>query len=97
MTRNSISLPTAFELTKYGDIPIDESRGKVNASIPLYNYNSGKLSLPITLIIVTSITDSKDNTTFFEYDNFNRLEFVKDNSGNIISENKYHYKGQPTM
>ncbi len=39
----------AFALTKFGDIPINEYSGMVNASIPLYTMQSGHLSLPIVL------------------------------------------------
>ncbi|MBZ9731573.1 RHS repeat protein [Salegentibacter sp. JZCK2] len=42
---------------------------------------------------VTSTTDPKGDTVTYHYDSFNRLEFVKDKDGNIISENKYNYKG----
>lgn len=44
------------------------------------------------LIGVTSITDPRGQTVYYEYDEFNRLEFVKDKDGNILSENKYNYK-----
>ncbi len=44
------------------------------------------------LIGVTSMTDPKGYTTYYEYDDFNRLEFVKDAEGKLISENKYQYK-----
>ncbi len=43
---------------------------------------------------ITSTTDAKGYTTYYEYDSFNRLEFVKDADGNLISENQYHYKNQ---
>ncbi len=43
---------------------------------------------------VTSITDPKGYTTYYEYDAFNRLKLVRDHQGKIISDNKYHYKGQ---
>lgn len=46
------------------------------------------------LVGVTSITDPKGYTMYYEYDGFNRLEFVRDTGGKILSENKYHYKGQ---
>ena len=44
------------------------------------------------LIGVTSITDPRGNTVYYEYDAFNRLKHVKDQDGNILSKNKYHYK-----
>jgi hypothetical protein len=47
-----------------------------------YNYLGG----------MTSMTDPLGNTTYYEYDEFNRLIQVKDADGNIISQNKYKYK-----
>jgi hypothetical protein len=44
------------------------------------------------LIGVTSITDPKDYTVYYEYDDFNRLKQVKDADGKILSENEYNYK-----
>ena len=44
------------------------------------------------LIGVTSITDPRGQTAYYEYDNFNRLQYVKDHEGNILSENQYNYK-----
>lgn len=44
------------------------------------------------LIGVSTVTDPKGDTQTYQYDNFNRLQFVKDSSGNIVSENEYHYK-----
>lgn len=46
------------------------------------------------LIGVTSITDLRGETIYYDYDDFNRLEFVKDANGNILSKNQYHYKDQ---
>lgn len=40
------------------------------------------------LIGVTSITDPRGETIYYEYDEFNRLEFVKDADGNILSKNQ---------
>lgn len=44
------------------------------------------------LIGVSSVTDPKGDKQTYHYDSFNRLEFVKDSNGNILSENTYYYK-----
>ena len=41
--------PTAFQMTRYGDVPINESTGKISPSIQLYTYQAGRLQLPISL------------------------------------------------
>lgn len=56
------------------------------------------------LIGITSIIDSKGYITYYEYDTFNRLQYVKDHEKNILKANDYHYKvsgtgvaGEPTI
>lgn len=44
------------------------------------------------LIGVSSVTDTKGDVQSYHYDSFNRLQYVKDKDGNILSENQYHYK-----
>lgn len=44
------------------------------------------------LVGLTSQIDSKGQTIFYEYDDLNRLILVKDQDGNIIKSNSYHYK-----
>lgn len=46
------------------------------------------------LIGVTSITDQRDNTNYFRYDNLNRLIEVKDTDENIVTDYKYYYRAQ---
>jgi len=41
---------------------------------------------------VSSITDPRGYKTTYHYDTSNRLQFVKDYLGQILSENEYHYK-----
>ncbi|GAA3626408.1 SpvB/TcaC N-terminal domain-containing protein [Flavivirga jejuensis] len=60
--------------------------GFPNAMVTTYSY--------APLIGVTSITDPKGYTTYYEYDDFNRLKQVKDADGKILSHNEYHYKSQ---
>ena len=58
--------------------------GLPNAMVTTYTH--------IPLVGVSSITDSKGQTVYYNYDGFGRLKNVKDAQGNIISENEYHYK-----
>lgn len=44
------------------------------------------------LIGVTSITPPNGLTQYYTYDGFGRLKEVKDEQGNILSENEYHYR-----
>lgn len=44
------------------------------------------------LIGMTSETDAKGMTTYYEYDAFQRLKCIKDQTGNIINSYDYHYK-----
>ena len=63
----------------------------------LRNAASGAMVTTYTydpLIGVTSMTDPKGYTMYYEYDEFNRLKQVKDADGKILSKNEYHYKGQ---
>ncbi|MGY0426963.1 MAG: hypothetical protein ACWIPI_09100 [Polaribacter sp.] len=55
-----------------------------NAQVSTYTYDP--------LIGVTSITDPRGQTIYYYYDNFNRLQYVKDQEGNILSKNEYNYK-----
>ncbi|MTD72571.1 hypothetical protein, partial [Flavobacterium sp. LC2016-13] len=54
--------------------------------ITTYTYNP--------LVGVTSITDPKGMTSYYEYDAVGRLKFVKDNELNVLQKYCYNYKGQ---
>ncbi len=46
------------------------------------------------LVGMTSMTDSRGYTFYYEYDEFNRLKATKDDKGNVLTENKYNYGSQ---
>ncbi|WP_291149931.1 DUF5977 domain-containing protein, partial [Flavobacterium sp. UBA7680] len=43
---------------------------------------------------VTSMTDTKGMSSYYEYDSFGRLKFVKDKDLNVLQKYCYNYKGQ---
>ncbi|MEN1785816.1 MAG: RHS repeat domain-containing protein [Bacteroidota bacterium] len=46
------------------------------------------------LIGITSITDPRGNTSYYQYDNLNRLQAVRDQQGRLLTDYEYHYKNQ---
>lgn len=58
--------------------------GLPNAQISIYTYKP--------LLGMTSQTDVKGMTTYYEYDNFQRLKAIKDQNGSVIKSYDYHYK-----
>lgn len=57
-----------------------------NAQITSYTYKP--------LVGMTSQTDPKGLTTYYEYDGFQRLKYVKDSKCNIVKQTDYHYQTQ---
>ncbi len=57
-----------------------------NAMVTTYTYDP--------LVGVTSVTDPKGYTMYYEYDEFNRVIQVKDEDGYVLGENEYYYKNQ---
>ncbi len=60
--------------------------GLPNSMVTTYTYDP--------LIGVTSMTDPKGYTVYYEYDEMHRLQYIKDADGNLVSKNTYHYKNQ---
>ena len=57
-----------------------------NAFISTYTYNP--------LVGVTSVTDPKGISSYYEYNTYGRLKFVKDKDLNVLQKYCYNYKGQ---
>lgn len=55
-----------------------------NALITTFTYDP--------LVGVTSVTDPRGDSVYYFYDSMNRLEYVRDSYGKILSKNEYHYK-----
>jgi hypothetical protein len=59
-----------------------------DAQMSTYTYDS--------LVGMTSATDAKGLTTYYEYDGFQRLMNIKDKDGKIVKNYQYNYAGQQT-
>ncbi|GAB3910040.1 RHS repeat domain-containing protein [Mucilaginibacter boryungensis] len=57
-----------------------------DAQITTYTYEP--------LVGMTSMTDTKGQTTYYEYDSFQRLINIRDQQGNIVKHTDYHYANQ---
>lgn len=49
------------------------------------------------LVGISSITDPRGETSYYEYDNFNRLNLIKNSDGDIVQKTNYHYQIIPFM
>jgi hypothetical protein len=75
----------ATSITINGSGYVDEVRlHPAKAQMITYTYDP--------LVGVTSITDANRATTYYRYDNLNRLKAVADHQGNILKTFRYHHK-----
>ncbi|MFN0291067.1 hypothetical protein, partial [Pedobacter helvus] len=63
----------------------------------LYSLNNGSSLMATTYNYyggITSMTDSKGMTVYYDYDSFGRLKCEKDHNGKVLKAYDYHYRGQ---
>ncbi|MGQ8337102.1 RHS repeat domain-containing protein [Sunxiuqinia sp. A32] len=66
-------------------VEISSSLGELDM-LTIYTYKP--------LVGMTSQTDPSGRTTYYEYDDFGRLQYVRDTEGNIVNKYRYHYATQ---
>ncbi|TKC04489.1 hypothetical protein FA048_19570 [Pedobacter polaris] len=84
----SLSTPTSDSQVNNFLAPLRASPLLKNAFITSYTYDP--------LIGMTSTTDAKGMTTYYEYDSFQRLKAIRDQNGDIVKSYCYNYAGQVT-
>ena len=92
-------LPTIISLLG-GQTAVDAFTAQVNPDVNTFlaPLRSGLPDAQVTtftykpLVGLTSSTDAKGMTTYYEYDAFQRLRNIKDQNGNILKQTDYHYK-----
>lgn len=84
-TRYERTLTNATSVSFYGSDLIDDIKlYPAGARMNSYSYKP--------LVGMTSSTDIKGQTMYYEYDNYQRLKCIKDQDGNIIKVLDYNYK-----
>jgi hypothetical protein len=93
-------LATKLNTTPAGLDSFDESPSYMNLINGLRNAFSISDPFMITTyeydvgVGIKKVTDPRGRNMTYFYDDFNRLEYVKDHEGNILSENEYKYATQ---
>jgi YD repeat-containing protein len=82
--RRTISGATSITITGNGIIIDDLRLCPLNAHMTTYSYDP--------LVGLTSQTDAKGMTIYYEYDEFQRLKVVRDQNGSIVKTYQYNYK-----
>jgi hypothetical protein len=77
----------AYQIVIPVDLQVDNVRFyPASARMTTYTYDPG--------IGMTSMTDTNNLATYYEYDLMNRLHFIRDNNKNIVKEFEYNFRKQ---
>jgi YD repeat-containing protein len=77
-------------VTVSGAGSIDELRlYPATAQMTTYTYSP--------LIGMTTVCDIDNKITYYSYDGFGRLKWIKDQDGNIIKTMQYHFEGMGSL
>jgi YD repeat-containing protein len=77
----TVSTPLTYE------VQIRNQPGTSGNQISTYFHNP--------LVGITKVTDPSQQKKTYEYDTYSRLAVIRDNNGNVLSQNKYHFKTLP--
>ena len=73
-------------------LSVQNAQGDLRIALPNAQVTNYTYTGPLNLL--STVTDPRGYTTTYKYDKFNRLEFVIDAEGNILSKNEYNYRPQ---
>jgi YD repeat-containing protein len=79
---------SAFELSSPDKTAVDNFIAPLRAALPDAHIST---FVYLPLVGMSSQTDAKGNTTYYEYDDFQRLSAIKDQNGNMLKFYKYNY------
>lgn len=86
LIQQNVTNPSGLVIGATGSF-VDEVRlCPAKATMTTYTYACG--------VGLSSVNDANNTVTYYQYDYANRLESIKDRSGNIIKSYKYHVKDQ---
>ena len=97
MCYDDVLTNSGIDLTKINDISTSDADMRQELSKLRSNLSHAFITTftYAPIIGITSQTDPAGHTTYYEYDDFNRLKLIKDQDGKIIKKYEYQYQQNP--